>query len=440
MLAVAKTAIDRISLRSGIYYYVRRVPKAFVAFDERVIVRISLKTGERQEAIKGAIVAERELETLWASLAAQGGPDAWRRYHAALERARLEGFAYRSAAEIAQGKLSEILDRLESLEDRPRDRSASAALLGREAKPELILSEARKLWFSYSAGKLLGKRKDQIKRWEDARILAVNEFVDCIGEDKPIGAVTRDDARKFQEVWLARIRDEGYGRNQMNKQIGHLSTMFSTLSEELKLNLDPVFAKLAVTELKRARPPFSRAWVESKILAPGALAGLNLDARVALLVCAETGMGAEEVTSLREATIHLKAAVPYVSIVSREGAMQKNAEYRPRDIPLVGIALAAMKLRPAGIERYYDKNTGLSAAVNKYLTENNLLESEKHSLYSFRHSFQDRLTAAEAPDRIQADLMGHKYTRERYGKGPDLAQKRRWLAKIAYKAPAGFKV
>ncbi|MGH6782445.1 MAG: DUF6538 domain-containing protein, partial [Sphingomonadaceae bacterium] len=80
---MAKTAIDRISLRGGVYYYVRRVPQAFVAFDERVIVRISLKSGDRQEAFKAAIVAERELETLWSSLAAQGGPDAWRRYHAA---------------------------------------------------------------------------------------------------------------------------------------------------------------------------------------------------------------------------------------------------------------------------------------------------------------------------------------------------------------------
>jgi len=436
---VAKTATDRISLRGGVYYYVRRVPQAFVAFDERVIVRISLKTGERQEAIKGAIVAERELEALWSSLAAQGGQDAWRRYHAALERARLEGFVYRSAAEVAQGKLSDILDRLESLEDRPRDRSARTALLGGEAKPDLTLTAARELWFGYSAGKLLGKRPDQVRRWENPRKLAVKEFVDCIGEDKPIAAVSRDDARKFQDLWLARVRDDGYGRNQMNKQIGHLSTMFSTVSEELKLGLDPVFAKLAVSELKRARPPFDRAWVEKKILAPGALAGLNLDARVALLVCAETGMGAEEVTSLRAETIHLKAKVPYVSIVSREGAMQKNAEYRPRDIPLVGIALEAMKLRPAGIERYYDKNVTLSSAVNKYLRENKLLQSDKHTLYSFRHSFQDRLTAAEAPDRIQADLMGHKYTREKYGKGPDLTQKRRWLERIAYKPAGGVK-
>lgn len=436
---MAKTAVDRIGLRSGVYYYVRRVPRVFVPFDDRVIVRISLRTGDRQEAIKAAIVAERELETLWNSLAAQNDPQAWKRYHAALERARLEGFAYRSATEIAQGKLSELVSRMQSLSDRLGDRSAVMAIAGGEPQPDITLTAALELYYGYSAGELLGKREDQVRRWKNPRRLAIDEFIDCLGEDKPIAAITREDARKFQDRWLRRIREEGYGRNSMNKQIGHLSRMLSVVSEELKLGLEPVFGKLSVDELKRSRPPFERDFVESRMLAPGALAGMNLDARVALLVCMETGMGAEEVSSLRPGTIHLKAAVPYVEIVSREGAEQKTG-YRPRQIPLVGVALLAMKQRPQGIERYYDKNASLSGVINKYLDENNLLPSERHSLYSFRHSFQDRLTAAEAPDRLQAELMGHKYVREKYGKGPDLAQKQRWLKKIAYKAPAGFKV
>lgn len=436
---MAKTAVDRIGLRGGVYYYVRRVPRVFVPFDDRVIVRISLRTADRQEAIKAAIVAERELETLWNSLAAQNDPQAWKRYHAALERARLEGFAYRSAAEIAQGKLSELVARMQSLSDRIGDRSAATAIAGGEPKPDITLSAALELYYGYSAGELLGKREDQVRRWKNPRRLAVDEFIACIGEDKPIAALSREDTRKFQEHWLKRIRGEGYGRNSMNKQIGHLSRMLGVVGEELKLGLEPIFAKLSVDELKRTRPPFERDFVEKRMLAPGALDGLNLDARVALLVCMETGMGAEEVSSLRPETIHLKATVPYIEIVSREGAEQKTS-YRPRQIPLVGVALLAMKQRPRGIERYYDKNASLSAVVNKYLAENKLLPSDRHSLYSFRHSFQDRLTAAEAPDRLQAELMGHKYVREKYGKGPDLAQKQRWLKKIAYKAPAGFKV
>ncbi len=435
-----KTASDRIALRGRVYYYVRRVPKRFEKVDARGIVFVSLHTDDRRQAEEAAITAERELETLWGSLAAQGDPDAWKRYRAAMERARLEGFVYRSASEVVNERYADLVKRMFSLDGRETDPSAAVAIAGGPAAPEILLSGLVQIYRGYSEKDLLGKRDNQIKRWENARALAVKEFTACIGGDRAISDLTRDDARSFQKFWLDRIRDEGYGRNQMNKQIGQMSKMLAVVSEELKLGLEPIFTKLSVTEIKMRRPPFSRGHVETKILAPGALDGLNLDARVALIVCAETGMGAEEVTSLRADTIHLKAKVPYVSIVVREGAMQKNAEYRPRDIPLVGVALEAMKLRPNGIERYHGKNATLSAAVNKFLDENGLLESDRHSLYSFRHSFQDRLTAAEAPDRIQADLMGHKYTRERYGAGPDLAQKHRWLIKIAYTPASGFRV
>lgn len=415
------------------------MPTHLAALDTRTIVRISLHTGDLKKALLAAVVAEQELELLWSTLTAQGSLDAWTRYRATMERARLEGFVYRPADEVAGLRVSEILRRLESLAGREADPSAVHAIAGGPGRPDVTIKAALKLYKDFVASELVGKRDDQVRRWNNARDLAVSEFVACLGEDKAIGELTRDDGRKFRDMWLGRVRTEGYGRNAMNKQISHLSRMLSVVNEELKLGLDPIFTGLSVKEIKAERPPFPRAFVEERILAPGALAGLNLDARVALLVCAETGMGAEEVTSLRAETIHLDAAVPYVAVVAREGAEQKT-EYRPRQIPLVGVALKAMKLRPAGIERYYDKNASLSAVVNKYMRDNKLMPSLRHSLYSFRHSFQDRLTEVEAPDRLQAELMGHKYIREKYGKGPDLAQKQRWLDKIAYAIPEGFTV
>lgn len=79
---------------------------------------------------------------------------------------------------------------------------------------------------------------------------------------------------------------------------------------------------------------------------------------------------------------------------------------------------------------YHDKPDSLSSAMNKYLNENGLLPSDKHTLYSLRHSFQDRLLTANAPDRVQADLMGHKFHRLYYGDGSSLKQKLEWLKKV----------
>jgi hypothetical protein len=99
---------------------------------------------------------------------------------------------------------------------------------------------------------------------------------------------------------------------------------------------------------------------------------------------------------------------------------------------LVGIALEAAKRHPDGFSRYSNRTGTLSQTINKFLRVNKLQPTSDHTVYSFRHGFQDRLTAVEAPDRIQADLMGHRYVRERYGAGPSLAQKAEWLSRVGF--------
>jgi hypothetical protein len=102
-----------------------------------------------------------------------------------------------------------------------------------------------------------------------------------------------------------------------------------------------------------------------------------------------------------------------------------------REIPLVGVALRAMQEQPDGFPRYRDKADVLSALVNKALKARELRPERGQSLYSLRHTFEDRLTAVDAPDKIIACLMGHKWSRPRYGVGPSLEHKRDWLERIA---------
>lgn len=101
-----------------------------------------------------------------------------------------------------------------------------------------------------------------------------------------------------------------------------------------------------------------------------------------------------------------------------------------RDIPLVGVALDAFKKHPSGFPRYAGKATNAVNAINKYFRENGTLPIGA-SLYSLRHGFQDCLIAVRAPERVQADLMGHVLARPRYGAGPKLVEKQYWLQKTA---------
>jgi hypothetical protein len=107
-------------------------------------------------------------------------------------------------------------------------------------------------------------------------------------------------------------------------------------------------------------------------------------------------------------------------------------------MPLVGPTIELMKQFPEGFPRYRDNEDSLSALVNDYFDLHGMLPSPDHSLYSLRHCFEDRLTAVEAPEKVIAALMGHKWIRPKYGAGPSLEQKQRWLDKVAFTAPAHF--
>jgi integrase len=112
-----------------------------------------------------------------------------------------------------------------------------------------------------------------------------------------------------------------------------------------------------------------------------------------------------------------------------------KTEDSAREIPLVGVALKALSLRPRGFPKYHDNATSLSATVNKFLLENKLRPTRDHSVYSLRHSFRDRLVAVETPDSLIDSLMGHKTYKPKYGKGPSLELKLKFLDMIAFSSP-----
>jgi integrase len=220
-----------------------------------------------------------------------------------------------------------------------------------------------------------------------------------------------------------------------NKCIGHISTMFRTINESKQLNLLSIFERVRIQGGKdKQRVAFAPAFVQERFLLDGMFDELNPEARRVIYLIVETGLRLSEAINLSRATIRLDTSVPHIC-VAPEGRHIKTDESR-REIPLVGVALLAMRSQPDGFPRYRDKADVLSALVNKALDSRGLRPQLGQSLYSLRHTFEDRLTAVDAPDKIIACLMGHKWSRPRYGVGPSLEHKREWLARIAFRPPS----
>lgn len=120
--------------------------------------------------------------------------------------------------------------------------------------------------------------------------------------------------------------------------------------------------------------------------------------------------------------------MPHISIEAEGRTLKSQASKRV--IPLAGVSLDAFREFPKGFPRYRD-GASLSATVNKFLRENGLCETEDHTLYSLRHSFEDRMLAVGVDERIRRDLFGHSLNRERYGAGASLEHKLRIVQSVA---------
>jgi integrase len=431
---------DFLTRRCGSWHFVRRVPVEFAHLDSRGIIKHSTKvriandrTGRR--AARVANKFNEELELFWKGLVEGRSRDELRRYDEARSRARSLGFEYIENAQLLELPTERRLERLEALAFRgvANDAVARSALLGTEKRPAFRVSKLFEEYESITKDEVKGFSPNQLRIWRNSRKLAVENFVSVVG-DKPVNELTEDDGIEYADWWRGRVVSENIAVKTANKDIGQLSRMLKDVSIRRRLKIPEIFKGLRLRgKTERSRVPFETDFIQNKLLATGALDALNEDARDVLYVVTETGMRLSEVVNLQEDAIRLDAKIPYVK-VQPDGRKLKT-EDSEREIPLVGVALAAMKRRPKGFPRYRDKSASLSATVNKFLGQNGLRPTKDHSVYSLRHSFKDRLVAAEAPDSLIDSLMGHKTYKPKYGKGPSLELKLKFLEAIALRPP-----
>lgn len=420
---------------NGIYRYYRRVPVEVAHIDKRTFVKKSLKTKNHKEALDRAEPVNASTEALWAALAAgASASDEWARHAEAVRLAQSLGFAYKPATEIAIEPLASLDARLVALDAHDPD-AAVAAIVGGVDAPQPRVSTIWALYEEHGRANLMGMSPSQIKKHKVARHRAIAYLKDQVG-DMPLKDVDRAAVLKFRSWWVEKIEREGLRAYSANRSITDIAGMLTVIDGALQTNFHAPWEKARIKETNktklRKRVPFSPEWVQERFLKPGALDSLNPDARLIVYTMIETGMRLGEVCNLRPEDIRLDDDVPHVEVAEREDRRQKT-DYSIRRIPLVGCALWAMKQAPRGFPRYADNADSASAAINKQLDALELRPTPRHTVYSLRHTFQDRIENAGASDRMQADLMGHEFGRPTYGDGPEMKRRQELLERISFR-------
>lgn len=428
----------------GGFRYVRRIPANVLdvlrEFDPDCpeFVRRSLNTDSREIARAKRDAMEAADDEYWSSLESGERP-AREAYERAVARAKSLKLEYRPAPELAsEASLDELLKRVSMIAGREYDRVTADAVLGGAGEPTTTLDEAFEVFETViRKAELARKSPHQRRKWRELKQRGLTNFKKVVG-DIPIERIARPEANKFYEWWLDRIvppRDSEHRPLSASAGNKDMDTMRSLLGEFMtyKYPSEPYhnpFTKLRFKDRKKnSRPPFSTEWIRDKILKPGALDGLNDEARAAVLILINTGARPSEIVNLTKDRIVIDAKIPYIDIKETEDREIK-ADASTRRIPLVGIALDAMKKFPKGFPRYRDNDT-LSATVNKFFEENGLLETERHSLYCLRHSFEARCKSAGIDEELRRYLMGHAIKRPKYGYSDDLSWSLAAIEKVA---------
>ena len=129
-----------LTLRGKTYYYTKRVPKRFAAWDKRKFVKVCLKTDSQSEALRKIPDVEESLHNYWVALC-DGTGDA-DKYEAMVQVAASRGVRYRPENELMGRGLEEVLRRIEALNPSEADDPVvSGAVLGSAKRPKIKLSQ-----------------------------------------------------------------------------------------------------------------------------------------------------------------------------------------------------------------------------------------------------------------------------------------------------------
>lgn len=432
-----------LKVREGRYVYRRRVPLKVSHLDSRGMIEEAIGTDSLEAARRVRDAMAEADEAYWRSLLEARGSDRLQlRYDAARSRAKALGFSWRSLEDLTDNApTGAILERLEALEGKggaELRRTADAALGGAPA-PAMKVSRALEIYLDKIApDELDGKSPKQIADFKKVKRRAINNFI-ALCTDKSIWDIDRADALVFRDWWQARIA-AGRSGNSANRDLGNMRKLWREIAQrEGKADLENPFDGLTFADPKRKRKqvrPFSQAWIRDRLLRADAYAAtrehpraIRRDAAAIFLIVLETGCRPSEICNILPARIRLDAEIPHIAVDFDE-ARQIKTESSVRVIPLVGIALEAMKRFPQGFEHYRDKETAFSNMMMKHLRRRALLPSEDHRVYSARHAFEDRLKEAGVGDEMRRLLMGHTINRPEYGSGGTLDYRLKLLKRI----------
>ncbi len=430
-----------------------RVPIKFAEVEARSEIYQSLKTKCEDEAKARFVLKKRALVNDWEARLSRGGggtkPDA---FDAALSLLENMNISYRPMDELITGPINELLARIDAAAEFGPESAAFPAALGALKFPKTLISEMPSIIEEQKKAEISSKNKRQLRVWRNKYLQAATSFVEIVKE-KSVPDISEHDALIYRKYWKGR-RDRGeITTNYVNKKLRFMRQLVNAYYERFDVppsqrnnpftgsSIETLNVELTTGDRKLA---FPMPWVQKVLIEQEGLDGLNSQARDIASISAECGGRQSEIFDVPPSDIYLNHPIPHIQlqiVLDPEFKRELKNAASKRPVVLLGVALEVMKRHPNGFSRYRGKD-GYSAAVNKYMRQNNLFpptpdgQTGKYTMSCTRHTFEDRMVYAKMTNEERAYLMGHSIGNIRgrpvYGSTPDLKMRALYQEMVSF--------
>jgi len=418
------------------WHYFRSVPERYRDVETRKEVCFSLRTQNFSEAKLKAARVSADLDHEWQRALELGvsleNQSAAKRYAAAVQSQTSFGLKPAVAAELSD---EDLMTRLRMLVSGKSSVPDQKAVLGLIDKPNLSMMDAFDRFWSHIEDEWSALSHDQVRVKRNGYLKALSNFREAVG-DVPMYEVERHHAMAFRTWWLKRLKSKGLKPHTGNKDINALRRMITTNYDiDAVQKVNPLARVRLKDEPQTPRVPLADTQIRDAIK-PGSLGRLPSEFVLLFKLLINTGMRPVEAIGLELDDILLEDEVPHLH-VRKNSVRGLKTDHSERLLPLLGVSLTAAEelVAAGGWGKRLGKNMYATSVINKAMRSSGIVTDKRQSLYSLRHWFQDQLTKRDVVDRAQAQLMGHKFQRPKYGYGKDLTELRDIIADFAIPTP-----
>lgn len=373
-----------LNTKRGVYYYTRRVPQSLQAqFESSRFVKC-LHTRSQAKAFRLSQELSSRLENIW-------------------DRMRLEVLDFKT--------------------DEPRSLVLGSG--GVSTRSIFRISDGFELYLRLKASTKPASFKTYTDRNE-------RYLLECLGDINMEDLSPRNGAA-FRDYLINRKLSTA----SVRRVFSTVKSVINLSISERGLSLTNPFAKVFIPDDGRT---VKRQSISIEIIRniQAECRAIDDDQRWLVALISDTGMRLSEACGLLVDDIKLDPDIPFINLRPHPWRRLKTSGSK-RQVPLVGTSLWAAKRvvdtssGELAFPRYCDKAkvkaNSASGSLNKWL---GLRVPDGCVLHSFRHSFRDRLRAAQCPGDV-IDALGGWSTAgvgAHYGEGFQLMQKLQWMREL----------